>query len=112
LGPRIIITKKKQDLKHAWIVVHSLLAADSRHWPFQVEGQLPNADIAAIVGVVSRAKEIDHHIVWMEAKSPKEVWVFTGRITGTQQGGGDVLTVCKRAKRWTIDDSLRSSWVL
>jgi hypothetical protein len=35
------------------------------------------------------------------------------KITGIQQGGGDVVTVRKRGKRWTVvDDGSRSSWVL
>jgi hypothetical protein len=48
----------------------------------------------------------------MEIKTPTEVWVFTGKITGVQQGGGDMITVRKRGTRWTIDDSSQSSWVL
>ena len=92
---------------------YSSIEADSRHWPFRVEGNLPNADIAAIAAVILHAKGIDHRIVWMEVKTPSEVWVFTGKITGIQQGGGDMLTVRKRGKRWTIDDSSgSSSWVL
>jgi len=95
------------------VLAHSLSAADSDHWPFRVEGKLPKADIAAIVRVVSRTKHIDHHIVWMEVKSETEVWVFTGKITAVQQGGGDVVTVRKRAKRWNVvDDGSGSSWVL
>ena len=94
-------------------VLHSSIAADSRHWPFQVEGKLPNADIGAIAALISHAKNIERHIVWMEVKTSTEVWVFTGKITGFQQGGGDMVTVRKRAKRWTIDDSSgSSSWVL
>ena len=95
------------------LFAHSSIEADSRHWPFRVEGKLPDADIAAIAAVVSRAKDIDHHIVWMEVKTPSEVSVFTGKITGIQQGGGDVVTVRKRGKRWTVvDDGSISSWVL
>jgi len=100
-------------LAFAAVFAQPLNAADSRDWPFRVEGQLPNADIAAIVRVVSHAKDVDHHIVWIEVKSPTEVWVFTGKITGIQQGGGDVVTVRKLAKRWNVvDDGSGSSWVL
>jgi hypothetical protein len=96
----------------AVVFSHSSIAADSRHWPFRVEGKLPDTDIAAIAAVISHAKNIHHHIVWMEIKTPTEVWVFTGKITGVQQGGGDMITVHKRSTRWTIDDSSQSSWVL
>jgi len=100
-------------LAFAALFAHSSIEADSRHWPFRVEGKLPDADIAAVAAVASRAKHIDHHIVWMEVKTPSEVSVFTGKITGIQQGGGDVVTVRKRAKRWTVvDDGSRSSWIL
>jgi len=91
---------------------HSSIAADSRHWPFRVEGKLSDADIAAIAAIVSHAKGVGHHIVWMEIKTPTEVWVFTGKVTGIQQGGGDMITVRKRGTRWTIDDSSQSFWVL
>lgn len=97
----------------AAVVLHSSIAADSRRWPFPVAGKLPDGDIAAIVAVISHTKNIDHHICWMEVKSPNQVWVFTGKITGIQQGGGDMVTVCKRGMRWSVvDDGSLSSWVL
>jgi|ERR1700751_4851353 len=100
-------------LAFAAVLLHSSIAADSRRWPFQVAGKLPDSDTAKIVALISHTKNIDRHIVWMEVKTPTEVWVFTGKITGVQQGGGDMVTVRKHGKRWTIvDDGSRSSWVL
>jgi hypothetical protein len=87
------------------------LAADSHHWPFRIEGRLPERDITAIASVISHTKNIDRHIVWMEIKTPTEVWVFTGKIIGVQQGGGDGVTVRKRGGKWIADDS-SWSWVL
>lgn len=100
-------------LANVLILSEVALAADSHHWPFQIAGKLPDRDINAIVSVISHTKGIDHRICWIEVKTPSEVWVFTGKITGIQQGGGDMVTVRKHGKRWSVfDDGSQSSWVL
>jgi hypothetical protein len=94
-------------LAAALILSGVALGAESLHWPFHIEGRLPERDIAAIVSVISHTKNIDRHIVWMEVKTPTEVWVFTGKITGVQQGGGDCVTVRKRGDKWMSTIPLR-----
>jgi hypothetical protein len=79
------------------------------HWQFSVQGQLAESDIAAIVAIVQRIPDLDHKIVRIVAKTPKNAFVHTGEQRGPLDGGGHVVTLEKRNGRWVVIEDWRES---
>ena len=82
------------------------------HWPFSVHGQLAESDIGEIVAIVQSIPNLDHRIVRIEAKTPRNALVHTGEQRGPLDSGGHIVTLEKRNGRWIVTEDWRESiWV-
>ena len=91
---------------------HQPTQAGSIQWPFSIQGQIPDTDIAQIIAVIQHTQDIDRRIVWIEAQTANDVQVYTGKVRGPLNGGGHVVTLKKRKSQWIIiGDPRESVWV-
>ena len=83
--------------------------AGSVKWPFEVRGDLPESEIAAIVRAVMRQEKIrDYQILSIEVKSPVEVEGSSGHVVGPEEGSGYDWIARKEGKHWKIHSTGRS----
>jgi hypothetical protein len=90
--------------------VSSTSVAEDNRWPFQVSGQLSDADIQSIIDVVKGVPNVSHYVRRINVKSPTYVQVITS--PSPKSGAGDMVYVQKHRGRWREDPKLRGAWML
>jgi hypothetical protein len=70
-------------------------------------GGLSDAQVDEIVQFIRTVRGIDHHVQEVDATSPAQVIVHTGRY---RDGGGDLLYIRKQNGHWSIVK--RAKWKL
>jgi hypothetical protein len=88
-----------------------LTRAAPDRWPFRINGELGELDIAQIVAVIRRTPGIGREIAWIDVRGSNSVEVYTGRLSGPLDGGGNVVTLRERQNKWiVIGDPGQSFW--
>jgi hypothetical protein len=84
--------------------------AENNRWPFEVSGQLSDADIQSIIAVVKAVPDVSHYVRRINVKSPTYVEVITS--ASSKSGAGDVVYVERHKGHWREDSKLRGAWML
>ena len=96
----------------AWVALFIFIATatSAYRWPFIVSGQLPDADIQAIVAVVNHSgRDVAKHIRRIEVKSPNKVEVVTFNLP--DNAAGNIIVVLKQRGRWLEDKEHLGVWI-
>ena len=81
-------------------------------WPFKIQGQVADTDVAQIVAIVRRIPGIEHAVGSITVRAGgTEFLVYTSESPGYEWGGGHVVALRKHEGKWfVVGDPRAKPW--